>query len=37
MQEPERGTLESDALRAALINVFGPLDDALLVKLSHEL
>jgi len=37
MQETDRGILESDALRGALTNVFGALDDALLSKLSQEL
>ena len=37
MQESDRGILESSALRDALTNVFGSLDDALLAKLSHQL
>jgi len=37
MQRPSPELLDSDALKAALRNVFGPLDDALLAKLSHEL
>jgi predicted acylesterase/phospholipase RssA/CRP-like cAMP-binding protein len=37
MQEPDQEHLESDALNAALKNVFGPLDDALLAELSNEL
>jgi predicted acylesterase/phospholipase RssA/CRP-like cAMP-binding protein len=37
MQKPDQELLESDALKAALRNVFGPIDDALLAKLSHQL
>jgi predicted acylesterase/phospholipase RssA/CRP-like cAMP-binding protein len=37
MQESDQEHLESDALNAALKNVFGPLDDALLTDLSNQL
>jgi len=37
MQRPDQELLESDSLRAALRNVFGPIDDALPAKLSHQL
>jgi predicted acylesterase/phospholipase RssA/CRP-like cAMP-binding protein len=37
MQKPDQELLESHSLRSALRNVFGPIDDELLAKLSHEL
>ena len=37
MQESDQEHLESDALNAALKNIFGPLDDSLLTDLSNQL
>ncbi len=37
MQKPDQELLESAALKAALKNVFGPIGDALLAKLSDKL